>query len=289
MKRRVRPWSLLFGLASTLAGCNYAPTTPPPRAITPTTGSSSSVGETSDEGLTASYSSGAGESDSQMKPVIIKSVINLIQTAALKPGGDNFKQATGKLNNYFEGTPPQDYLLKPASREFLAKQLSPDALKGFESQSFEMPDARHLEDCMLYHGIAIRIGGNGDDLTRVRRVFDWTVRQVQLIPPNSLAVPGIGQAQARPYDVLLRGLATEAGGYWSERGWLFMSLCRQLGIDVGLITYTPADEKEPIPWICGVLIEQKIYLFDARIGLAIPKADGTGVATLDEALADPRV
>ncbi len=47
----------------------------------------------------------------------------------------------------------------------------------------------------------------------------------------------------------MRGMATEEGGTWAERGWLFMSLCRQLGIDVGLITYTPTNLKEPIAWI----------------------------------------
>jgi len=224
-----------------------------------------------------------------MKPVILESVINLIQTAALKPGGANFEQATTKLNNYFEGTSPGEYVLSKASREFILGQFPPESLKTLERPSFELPDARHLEDCMLYHGIATRIGGTGDDLTRVRRLFDWMVRQVVLIPPQSLAAPGIGQAQARPYDVLLRGMATEAGGSWSERGWLFMSLCRQLGIDVGLITYTPKGAKEPIPWVSAVLIDHKLYLFDHRIGLAIPGPDGTGVATLDDALNDPQV
>ena len=62
-----------------------------------------------------------------------------------------------------------------------------------------MPDARHVEDCMLYQGIAARVAGPGDDLTRVRRVFDWMVRQVQLVPVGSLGSQGLQQAYARPY------------------------------------------------------------------------------------------
>lgn len=224
-----------------------------------------------------------------MKPVILESVVHLIQTAALKPGGDNFAQATAKLNNYFAGVPRTDYLLPPASREFLLKQLPENALRSFEGTSFELPDARHLEDCMLYHSIAARVSGTGDDLSRVRRLFDWMIRQVQLVPPQSLGMRGYGQAQARPYDVLLRGMATEGGGFWSERGWLFMSLCRQLGIDVGLLTYVPEGQKDPVPWICAVLLDGKLYLFDARIGLAVPGPDGTGVATLEDALTYPAV
>ena len=54
----------------------------------------------------------------------------------------------------------------------------------------------------------------------------------------------MSQVFARPYDVLLRGMATEADGIWAERAWLFMVLCRQIGIDTGLITYSKSDMLE---------------------------------------------
>ena len=100
-------------------------------------------------------------------------------------------------------------------------------------------------------------------------------------------------------------MATEADGFWAERAWLFMVLCRQIGIDVGLITYRKSDmlelqvpryelnfdattrRKVPIVWICAALIDDQVYLFDARLGLEIPGPDSEGVATLEEALADP--
>ena len=47
--------------------------------------------------------------------------------------------------------------------------------------------------------------------------------------------------------------------------------------------------KPPIVWICTALIDDKAYLFDARLGLEIPGPDGTGVATLEQALADPAI
>ena len=115
------------------------------------------------------------------------------------------------------------------------------------------------------------------------------------------------QVFARPYDVLLRGMATETDGFWAERAWLFMALCRQIGIDTGLITYSKsgtlelrvpryeldfqgsARRKVPIVWVCAALVDDKAYLFDARLGLAIPGPGGEGVATLDQALADPAV
>ena len=134
------------------------------------------------------------------------------------------------------------------------------------------------------------------------------------MPAGTLAAGRLPQAFARPYDVLLRGMATEAEGSWAERSWLFMVLCRQLDIDTGLITYTRSDTldlrlpkypsrfeleasllgmrklpKMPVIWICTALIDGKAYLFDARVGLEVPGPDGAGVATLEDALADPAI
>jgi hypothetical protein len=163
---------------------------------------------------------------------------------------------------------------------------------------------------MMYSVIAGRVGGAGDDLERATRVFDWIVRQIELVPAGSLGNRQLPHVPVRPYDLLLRGMATEAGGVWAERSWLFMSLCRQLDIDVGLLTYSKGNVVEPlvrqagqgseaglpglvktpkpvIPWLCGALIAGKVYLFDARIGLPVPGPEGRSVASLDEVMSDP--
>jgi tetratricopeptide (TPR) repeat protein len=44
---------------------------------------------------------------------------------------------------------------------------------------------------------------------------------------------------------------------------------------------------EPIPWTAALLLDGRLYLFDTRLGLPIPVADGQGVATLAEAISDP--
>jgi hypothetical protein len=284
-------------LAVALAGCNYsAPDSPldvPPGGT---------FDGDADPNLGANKPGGSLPSTSppltiegEHKRAILENVIKLIQTAALKPGGDNFKIATENLNQYFSDTRPSDYLLASEARAFLLQHMPAGTVKDLENPAFRMPDARHIEDCMLYHSIAIRIGGTGDDLTRVRRVFRWIMEQIELVPPGSLGAPGLGQAYARPYDVLMRGMATEDDRGWAERGWLFMVLCRQLGVDVGLLTYTPPGGKEAAIWTCAALIDGKLYLFDTRIGLEVPRSDpvpgvdDAGVATLDEALGDPSV
>ncbi len=79
-------------------------------------------------------------------------------------------------------------------------------IPALEAPTFSFRDSRHIEDCLLLSTVARRVAGDGEDLARVQRVFDWLVRQVQLVPPGGLAVPGtnLPQAPARPYDVLLR-------------------------------------------------------------------------------------
>ena len=179
------------------------------------------------------------------KAAILASSIELIQRAALQPGGDNFGLATQKLNQFFEGTPQADYQLDSAAPPSCTA-IAAGKTERARDHGLELRDARHLEDCMMYYGIASRVGGTGDDLIRVRRVFDWIVRQIQLVPCGSLGSPQLPQVPARPYDVLLRGMATESEGYWAERSWLFMALCRQLGVDVGLVTYSRGNVVEPL-------------------------------------------
>ena len=52
---------------------------------------------------------------SEERTAILESSITLIKRAALSPGGDNFRLAVQKLNHYFEGTSPSQYLLESAS------------------------------------------------------------------------------------------------------------------------------------------------------------------------------
>ena len=319
MKCRVILWAgqtaAILGLA-VLTGCDYA--APDPSLATsgtsrpgylPSTGSKSSL-----PGSTAGNRYAPGPRTQEERTAILESSITLIKGAALQPGGDNFRLAVQKLNHYFEGTKPAEYQLGSTAREYLRTQLPPTELKELQNPSWLLRDARHLEDCMMYKEIATRVARTGEELAQVRRLFDWVVRQTQLVPAGSLRAERLGQAYARPYDVLLRGMATEAEGFWAERAWLFMALCRQLGIDTGLITYTKSTSleivvprygslfdveanlagvkvppKPPVIWICTALIDDKAYLFDARLGLEIPGPDGDGVATLEQALSDPSI
>lgn len=285
------------------AGCDYSP---PTETITLTSRVTlgpvpQSRSRTGDAGSRAS-----SRRSSEQRKAILENSITLIQRAAEQPGGEHFKEAVRKLNQYFEGIDPGEYQLDSAVAEFLEPQIGPQGIQKLQGQDWEQRDTRHIEDCMMYYNVANRVAGTGDDLTRVRRVFAWLNNQVQLVPIRAFVGGRLGPAIARPYDVLLRGMATELeGGFVAERSWVFMSLCRQLGIDVGLIAYNRggaveallpqqpgAPRKNPrqrVVWTCGALIDDKIYLFDTRLGLEIPGPGGEGVATLAQALEDPAI
>jgi len=302
----------LIGLASFPAACDYASKKPPLPSLEsygPLPGDSgrsrSSTAVVVDPNSDAPPSLEVDPEILKRREIMLANVIKLMQTAYNNPGGRNFEIATENLNTLFEqGTAASDYELTPASREFLLRKIydltrqdPQPAVKGLSSPKWTLRDARHIEDCMLYRAVALRVAGEGDDLTKVRRIFDWIVRQIQLVPAESLSGNGLRQAQVRPADVLMRGMATESGS-WSERGWLFMALCRQVGVDVGLLTLssrrpmgaTGVDAARPAAtWICAAVVDKKPYLFDPRIGMEIPGPGGSGVATVQEAIADPTI
>lgn len=248
----------------------------------------------------------SGEAD---PATILRSVIQLIRDAPNNPGGANFDNAKDQLNHFFAGSSPRDFQLPEASRAYLLDRFGPEGsqrVATLEEPVFTVRDARHIEDSALLHAVAVRVAGDGDDLTRARRLFDWLVRQVELVPPGSLAPPGgqVPHAQARPYDVITRGMATEAGP-WAERSWIFMALCRQLNLDSGLILHDPpAKPRGPVAdgaeagaeppaeasvWGVAVLIDGVPHVFDARIGMPVPGPGGEGVATIEQAATDPAI
>ena len=264
--------------------------------------------------------------DEEQKAAILRQVIQLIESAATNPGGDNFTLAAESLNDYFLDARPEDFALDPQVRQFLEAQpgMPPDAGQVILNPRFTgQLDGRHIEDCMMYRNVTRSVlsraqgaAASGEDLARARALFDWIVSQIVLVPAGSLAVPNARtpdgqpfQAQARPYDVLLRGMATETGGIWAERSWLFLALCRQARLNAALLEVVvpvrppaqafqtsifPSPLMVPTPpslrvFCCGVCLGDSVYLFDARLGEPILTADGQSIATLEQAATDPQI
>jgi tetratricopeptide (TPR) repeat protein len=132
-------------------------------------------------------------------------------------------------------------------------------------------------------------------LAAALRLFDWTIRNVQLDPiakveeaaigtstgasnesaalPPQRGIPGPGY-QRYPYETLLYG-----HGDAYERARVFMELCRQKGIDTTLLAVASGNAPAR-PWAVAALIGEHLYLFDAELGLPIAGPGARGVATL---------
>ncbi|MBB76157.1 MAG: hypothetical protein CMJ75_16745 [Planctomycetaceae bacterium] len=141
------------------------------------------------------------------------------------------------------------------------------------------------------------------------RLFDWTVRNIQLDPispdfrdfvpktpaegsdqpprPKHYAprfgIPGPGYRFSAE-QLLLYG----HGDFW-QRSWLFMLLARQQGIEVAMLAAPGINSKKPLPWCTAVLLDDRLFLFDTRLGLPIPNTNKRGVVQLAEVIRDPQI
>jgi hypothetical protein len=163
-------------------------------------------------------------------------------------------------------------------------------------------DGDFLEEATWLRDISNSARGDKlDDLSVAENLFDWTVRNIQLIVPyqpkpgqkaielQSLIVSPVILSRHLPSDVLLLGYGTA-----QQRAWIFILLARQQGLDaVMLATPDPDHPDQPRPWLPAVLHKdgehEQLYLFDSSLGLPIPGPGGKGIATLDQAVDDPTV
>jgi hypothetical protein len=183
----------------------------------------------------------------------------------------------------------------PDQRETLRKQLGLDAaaVEEVAAASYSLLDAHHMAYCFLMRDVARSLdvqgsGAVGGDsrapLDKASAAFDWVVRQIRL-PDRPLA-------QGPPDWVLRRGRGTDL-----DRALTFLGLLTQLngpdGRPAGLtgalvLCPTKDDPKKLRLWVCAVLLPggKDLYLFDPRLGLALPGPGGKGIATLAQARKD---
>lgn len=184
-----------------------------------------------------------------------------------------------------------------------AKSLRPFELYRVAADDYQQPD--DVEDGLseimkkLHPGMDDQVAEN---LAKSLKVFDWMMRNVQLLPDpsptddeieevrlfdreGSLAgsgVPGLGYRRY-PWQVMLYGR-----GDYVERAKLLILGLRQLEMDAVMLA-TRSSEGELTPWAVGVLIGGEYYLFDTKMALPIPGSTLGSIATLSDVRANPEL
>ena len=236
-------------------------------------------------------------------------------------------QVAYHLNRWLEG---QD-LTEPWQADPLVSRLPRDVrdsreIKELSRGRFLMEEVKWLQEAVWMRQIATWVSQRPGDsrveawiegraaemdpleaehLALATRLFDWTIRNLQLdellpypadvaaqpaqlpggpetrpIPPPQRGIPGPGY-QHFPWQTLIYG----HGDAWQAR--VFILLCRQEGIDVVMLAFPgKTTTPRPRPWLPAALVQGQLYLFDTRLGLPIPGPGGQGIATLPQVLED---
>lgn len=188
-------------------------------------------------------------------------------------------QVRDQLNQWVHSEQPTVEWAREPMLATLAEPLRElPEVKALDVAEYTTGDVVFLQEAIWLRDIAKAAqAGQFDDLQLAERLFDWTVRNLQLQPDTG---PGGTRLPHAPRDVLLMSRCTA-----EERAWVFALLARQLGLDVVMLTL-PEEGHPRRVWLPALLLDKNLYLFDARLGLPIPGPGGKGVATLAQVVAE---
>jgi hypothetical protein len=196
--------------------------------------------------------------------------------------GQILKQICDRLNQwYLQENPKIVWRSDPLLAELPSDLRSTLAVKLLDSTQYRLPDdAWFLQESVWLRDISRSARGDQfEDLAVAERLFDWTVRNIQLEPDADTSAQPL---QRRAFEILLNGR-----GQARDRAWVFTLLARQQGLDVVLLGFEAYRDKPARLWLPALLSGDHLYLFDCRLGLPIAGPDGKGVATLAQVVADP--
>lgn len=229
---------------------------------------------------------GSGAASGQLVEELFANAVGLLNDLDQFDPSDALPQVVNRLNQWVGTCKPiagwqSDPLV--AKIDPALRKLPP--LANLAELHFDREDGLGLQEAVWLREAARSIvGRQNDDLARARRLFDWTVRNIELVADDKAETAEWPQ---RPWETMLFGR-----GRAVDRAWVFMLLARQQGLDVVLLAADSPEAKQgdlPRQWLAALVSENSLYLFDPVWGLPVPGPHGHGVATLAQAVADQQV
>ncbi|MFO0999045.1 MAG: hypothetical protein U0936_01805 [Planctomycetaceae bacterium] len=163
-------------------------------------------------------------------------------------------------------------------------QLSPSALRTATAVRYTENDIVYIRDCLLMKELteslwkqadSLNAAGKASEQERVVALFRHLMRNMSLLPADSTRIP-VGL-----YEAMLTGMGTV-----DDRIWAFAEALRQRSLDsVVLQAATPGDPNSAdialaADLLIGVVVEDRLLLFDPLRGTAVPQAnDSSAIVT----------
>jgi hypothetical protein len=211
----------------------------------------------------------------QLSVKLLDSVTEMLNRLDYADPARGLQQIVERLNQWGGSQEAPAWQPDPLALEAKSAWPAVPGSERLDSLQFDLADARALRESLWLKQIAARVGKD-TDLKVSAQLFDWTVRNIQLVAEDTPEAA----VEHLPDEILLLGRGSAV-----DRAWVFILLVRQVGLDAAMLAFTGENGRQ-IPWLSAVWIEGRWYLFDTRLGLPIPGPNGEGVATLDQLQAD---
>jgi hypothetical protein len=165
--------------------------------------------------------------------------------------------------------------------------LSPTALRTATAVRYTENDIVYIRDCLLMKELtesiwkqadSVSTSGQATEQERIVALFRHLMRNMSLLQADSTRIP-VGL-----YEAMLTGI----GGV-DDRVWAFAEALRQRSLDsIVLQAATPGDPASPdvalaADLLIGVVVEDRLLLFDPLRATAVPKPGDASVIVTDPA------
>ncbi len=188
------------------------------------------------------------------------------------------EETVARLNQWAQTSAPEvAWQVDPLLDSLPADLINDHVRQRLASSNFVATDGPFLQEAVLMRrASAFIVGDATDPLEQAQRLFDWTIRNIQLDNAALRMWPG---------ENLLLGRASEL-----DRGWVFAMLARQRQLDVVWLAIAEDAERRSFRiWCPALLHDGELYPFDVLWGVAMPTATGEGVATLADLATDDKL